>query len=68
MLTKENSDEALRVWDYQPTIMGITAQNMPKSFKFNIIIQLNQWLRGTTDANQGKIVMKLWRSKTINQL
>ena len=30
------SDEALNQ-DYQPTIMGITAQNMPKSFKFNII-------------------------------
>ena len=36
-LPRTNSDEALKVLDYQPTIMGITAQNMPKNFKFNII-------------------------------
>ena len=32
----KNTDKALNVWDCQPTIMGITAQNMPKSFKINI--------------------------------
>ena len=36
-LPRTNSDEALKVQDYQPTIMGITAQNMPKNFKFPII-------------------------------
>ena len=32
-----NSDDAFNVEDYQPTIMGITAQNMPINFKFPII-------------------------------
>ena len=29
MVTKENSDGPLKFLDYQPTIMGLTAQNMP---------------------------------------
>ena len=41
---------------------------MPKNFKFPIINPLNQWLLGATNGNQGQIVMKLLKSKTINQL
>ena len=29
---------------------------------------LNEWLLGATNGNQAQIVMKLWKSKTINQL
>ena len=49
MVTKANSDEALKVYDYQPIIMGITAQNMPSTSNSllsptkSMVARGNQW-------------------------
>ena len=41
---------------------------MPKKLQIPYYHPLNQWLLGATNRNQGQIVMKLLKSKSVNQL